>query len=161
MTDSNPSAADYRWTHVRSDDGLTLTSTVSTEGLEYSVSMRWDDRKTADAMVEQAKSDVEERASLVIGTDPAKEADANTTVKDVGELFGYKIRLGRSSGGPSSKVAKIALGGREASLNLNEEGKWDRKSINFAKRNPETSKTSLFATSAKKSLWLSVSKSAS
>jgi hypothetical protein len=160
MTDSNPSTTDYKWKHIRSDDGLTLISTVSTEGLEYSVSMKWDDRNTADKMVEQAKADVEERAALVIGPKLEKEEVASTTVKDAVELFGYKLRLGRSSGGPDSKVAKIALGGREASLNLNEEGKWDRKSINFAKRNPETSKTSLFATSAKNSLWLSVSKSA-
>lgn len=159
MTDSNSDTTDYKWNHVRSDDGLTLTSTVSTGGREYSVSMSWPDRKTADKMVEQAKIGVEERADLIIGPKLDETEDSSTTVKDVVELFGYKLRLGRSSGGPDSKVAKISLGGREASLNLNEDGKWDRKSINFTKRDPETSKTSLFATSAKKSLWLGVTKS--
>jgi hypothetical protein len=118
------------WEHEKSRDGLSLTSSTKLpEGGVWSVTNTWSDITTAKANYRAAAKGAER-----LFAERDKEADpddeATTNLRVIATVFGRKIRVGRARN-QSYDEAAIQVGSRKASVNLNEDGRWDGKTINF------------------------------
>jgi hypothetical protein len=118
------------WEHEKSRDGLSLTSSTKLpEGGVWSVTNTWSDVTTAKANYRTAAKGAER-----LFAERGKEAEADdepvSNLRVLATVFGRKIRVGRDRN-QSYDEAKIQVGSRKASVNLDEEGRWDGKNINF------------------------------
>lgn len=127
------STAAPTWEHIISKDGLKLTSSVTLpDGRIHSTSVSWSDKETAKANYANARRAAEKTYDKIVEQAeeaPINDQDSSTVLKEIANIFGRKIHLGRSKGQEYDEAA-LTFGKRKVKVNL-DEGKWDGKSVNF------------------------------
>lgn len=146
-----------KWDHEISRNGLSMvSSTPLPDGGTWSVTVRWDDIATAKKNYASARSSAE-KAFEERDTSVPSSSEPSNSVRVVAKLFGRKIRVGRSKNQKYDEAA-VQFGSKKATVNLDENGKWDGKNINFTGDESKGSWLAGFG-GGKNAFWISVDKS--